>query len=238
MSFIAMNKRAAWALERRRGRRWDEDVAFREAAVLPALRGRVADIGGGKKPFLESVGGLVYVGLDIDLEELRRAPPVYTATRVCDIQSPPDDLLGGFDVIICRYTLEHVEDAEKAIAGLVAMLAPGGVCFGVVPCERAIFSRINRRIPEALKRRLLFALFPGKTGDGFPAYYDRGTPSQYLRMIRAAGGIDAWVQPCHWSGYFTFFLPLYITWRLIAVVQRMDPDYCERFMFRFTKPSR
>ena len=153
MSFIAWNKRAAFALERRRGRRWDEDAVFREAVVLPALRGRVADIGGGKNPFLTAADGLTYVGLDIDPEELRRAPPVYTETRVCDIQRPPADLLGSFDVIICRYTLEHVENAQRAIEGLVAMLAPGGVCFGIVPCERAVFSRINRRLPEALKRR-------------------------------------------------------------------------------------
>ena len=95
MSFIAWNKRAAFALERRRGRRWDEDAVFREAVVLPALRGRVADIGGGKNPFLTTADGLTYFGLDIDPASISKTikADIPIVEHMTNLDQVPD---GGF----------------------------------------------------------------------------------------------------------------------------------------------
>jgi 2-polyprenyl-6-hydroxyphenyl methylase/3-demethylubiquinone-9 3-methyltransferase len=207
---------------------------------LPELRGVVADIGGGKKPFLSSaeVSGITYVGIDIDRSELESAPPGrYHTIHVCDIEEPPAHLLQAFDVVICRNTLEHVRSAEMALQGIFAMLKSGGTCIGVVPCQHALFSKLNRRLPEKLKRRLLFSLFPGKSGDGFPAYYDRACPVKYEEMIRACGGRDVWIERYFWSAYFTFLVPVYLGWRVITAFQLLRRGYCEKFHFGFKRPE-
>jgi SAM-dependent methyltransferase len=201
----------------------------------------IADIGGGKKPYsvaaeLET-DGKIYVGLDLDVAELEAAPSgTYSAIKLIDICAPDISLAGKFDLIICRSTLEHVFDTSAAIAGLALLLAPGGRCYLKLPCRKAAFARLNLLLPNEIKRRIMYAVFPHKQGDGFPAFYNLCQPSDISRLSKE-NDLDILAEKRNYrSSYFSFFFPLYVLWRLIATVQYLvDKDYCENFEFVFEK---
>jgi len=201
----------------------------------------IADVGGGKKPFAVAadipVGNRRYFGLDIEEEELKSAPAnTYTNTFVVNIENPQESLENLFEFVICRNTLEHVKDAEKAISGLCAIMAPGGSCYIKLPCRYAAFARANRLLPNELKRRLMHSIFPHKSGDGFPAYYDRASPGELRTLIRESGAETLAERRTYRSSYFMFFFPAYILWRLFATLQYLfNAEYCENFELVFRK---
>lgn len=223
MTFIEANKRLSLRIERALG-------YFPTPPLIDELpvKGTVADVGGGKKPYLPDYPDSI--GIDIDAEEL--AQGAYTERLVADITK---DDLPEVDTVICRFTLEHVRDAEAAIANLVGMLRPGGHGYISAPCRYALFARLNRVLPEDLKRRVMHALYPGKQGDGFPAYYDKASPAEYSQLIEKHGGTVVEIRRSYFSGYFTFFTPLHLLWRMVSFVQMIRPGYCERFEVIFRR---
>ena len=226
MKFIKFNKNLSLRFERFLGFFPDES-GFLESLHL---HGDVADIGGGKQPYLsEKPIGITYTGIDIDAKELALAPAgIYTQTIVADITQPP--LSMKFDVIICRFTLEHVDDTQAALEGIYAMMKPGAACYISAPSRYAIFGKINKALPEGFKRWLLFKLYPAKETDGFKAYYDRMSPLEVSSIIEGLGGKIEKIHRTKFSGYFTFFFPLHFLWRLASSIQMaFNKDYCERF---------
>ena len=211
--------------------------------LLFASANDVADVGGGMKPFVQrfgiEVGERRYVGMDIDPDELKAAPVgIYTETRVVDLTDPPKDMNGQFDLVICNSTLEHVTDNKVAVASLVALLDQGGRCFIRLPCRKSAFARLNRILPNDLKKRLMHWVFPDKSGDGFPAYYDQCTPAEMRELLNANGMVVLAETRKYWSSYFSFFFPAYAAWRLFTVLQyALDKDYCESFAIVFEKPN-
>jgi 2-polyprenyl-6-hydroxyphenyl methylase/3-demethylubiquinone-9 3-methyltransferase len=202
-----------------------------EPAQMFVEASRVGDVGGGKKPFAWAAGldsaGKEYIGLDLDPDELKRAPAgTYSEVRVVDICDPPKDLEGRFDLILCRNTLEHVVNVAAAIEGLSLMSVPGGRCFLELPCRHAAFARLNMVLPNELKRRMMHAVFPHKSGDGFPAFYDQCLPSKIEQLANRSGFEKLAERRSYRSTYFGFFFPLYVVWRLVTICQYLlDPDY-------------
>lgn len=188
--------------------------------VVPGCLDRgicVFDFGGGKRPTLDAAAkavlGATMVGVDIDPDELARAPEgTYDRTITADLATYRGH--GEADLVICRALLEHVTDVPGAFQAIATTLRPGGRALLFVPSRNAAFARLNLLLPERLKRRLLFTVFPGsKQGQGFPAYYRQCTPRQCEALARAAG---LKVEACHlywYSNYFSFLLPLHVIWR-------------------------
>jgi 2-polyprenyl-6-hydroxyphenyl methylase/3-demethylubiquinone-9 3-methyltransferase len=178
----------------------------------------VYDVGGGKQPYVsverKMALGLVVVGLDIDQHELERAPAgAYDRVIAADITRFRGS--GEADLLICQALLEHVRDVRQAFAAIASILKPGGTAAIFVPSRNAVYARINRLLPEWLKRKILFALFPDTNrAQGFPSYYDRCTPKDFRRLA-AEHGLGV-VEETHYyiSGYFTFFFPLHFVWRI------------------------
>jgi SAM-dependent methyltransferase len=178
----------------------------------------VYDVGGGKHPFVSPSRkkelGLKIVGLDIDSKELAQAPSgSYDQVIVSDITrcTGHEDA----DLAICQALLEHVVDVEKAFAAIASILKQGGLALIFVPCRNALYARINLLLPERLKRKILFGLFPqSETIQGFRSYYNKCTPRDFRRLA-ALHGLDVEEElPFFMSGYFSFFLPAHILWRL------------------------
>lgn len=221
------------------------NAGFRDAFIASIPKGAfVADVGGGKKPLFTPQDGLrasiTYEGLDYDADELAAAPDgFYDATHVVDITTPPAALAGRYDFIICRNTLEHVTDAPGAMAGLSDLLAADGRLYIKAPCRHALFARLNIVLPEGLKRRLLFFISPSKIGDGFPAYYLGCDPGSIANNAQAVGLLaKTSAERNYRSSYFTFFLPVYLVWRLITAAQYMlQRNYCESFEIVLEKPA-
>jgi SAM-dependent methyltransferase len=188
----------------------------------------IIEIGGGKNPLISAAEkrdlSLRVIGLDISARELSAAPVgVYDETICADITLHSGAALA--DIAICAALLEHVRDTGAALRAIATLLRPDGVALLFVPCRNAVYARINRILPETVKRWLLKAIygdFPEIEAEltGFPAYYDRCTPRDICTMARASGFSVQRLQAYFVSGYFQFLPPLYIAWRLWQIAFR------------------
>ena len=177
----------------------------------------VYDVGGGKQPMITVESkkelGIRVVGVDIDENELRLAPSgAYDSVVCCDITHYRGR--GDADVVLCQALLEHVADTASALRAIESILKPGGVALLFVPSANAVYARLNRFIPESLKRAILFCLFPAAAkAQGFRAYYDRCTPRGIRLMAGDLGLLTESLRLYYRSDYFAFVAPLYALWR-------------------------
>lgn len=196
---------------------------FARAFVKPGMT--VYDVGGGKNPLFDlsqkTVLGLRYVGVDIDADELARAAPgVYDEVVAADIAAYRGR--GDGDVVICQALLEHVQDIEGAFSGLTSILRRGGRLVLFVPSRNAVFARLNMLLPQGIKRAILFSIFPSTArSQGFPSYYNQCTPRGFMRLANA-NGLSVEEVRLYWiSMYFSFFVPLFLAWRLTQLFLRL-----------------
>jgi 2-polyprenyl-6-hydroxyphenyl methylase/3-demethylubiquinone-9 3-methyltransferase len=205
----------------------DGNRDFVENWIAPRLRSGavVYDIGGGKNPAVSLDDkrrlGLRVIGVDIDASELARAPRgAYDEAIAADITAYRGR--GDGDLIICQALLEHVRDTRAAIEAIAGILKPGGTALLFLPSRNAVFARLNLLLPEALKRKALYTVFPSTERDqGFPAYYNRCTPADFRRM---AAECNLAVDVCKVyfrSSYFTFLFPLHLAWRAWVALFRL-----------------
>lgn len=203
----------------------------------------VADVGGGKKPAKLLLGldgpiGCRYDGFDLDLNELVQAGSLYSSVHALDVTKVDEQFHGQYHKVICKSTLEHVLDAEKAMSGLSSMLRDGGRLYISVPHRYAAFAVLNRLLPNETKRRMLHYIFPNKAGDGFPAYYLCCTIADMERNAAAEGLslVSGSVNKHYSSTYFMFFVPIFLLWRAVTAMQYLLYEgYCERFEMIFEK---
>jgi len=154
------------------------------------------------------------VGLDIDKAELDSAAAgAYDSVICADIT--------GFkgcqdaDLIICQALLEHVENIKSAFAAITSILKPGGQALIFVPSRNAVFARLNLLLPQSVKQKILYTIFPEKRkNQGFPAYYNCCTPAGFKKLAAANSLAVIEERYYYTSSYFSFFFPLYAIWRL------------------------
>ena len=194
------------------------DFLNRFAPPFIGPRSRLVDVGGGKQPYLDartkSALAVHVTGIDISQEELDRAPAgAYDATICADISIYRGAT--NADVIVCQAVLEHVPDVARAFAAFASILRPGGVALIFLPSRNAVYARLNLLLPEALKRRILFYIFPqARAAQGFTSYYDRCTPRDFQVLAESHGFTVEAMQLYYASSYFSFLTPLHIAWRL------------------------
>jgi len=197
---------------------------FRETLVPRYLhRGQtIYDVGGGANPFLlpERKARLAarVIGLDISAAELGGAPNgSYDAVVSADIAAYQGS--GDADLVICQSVLEHVHDVDGAFRSLASLLRPGWRLLLFVPNRNAFFARLNLLLPEALKRRILFGLYPEKEEtSGFPVFYDRCTPRDFRALATECGLAVEEERHFFMCSYFFGVLPAYIFWRLWILI--------------------
>jgi hypothetical protein len=95
-------------------------------------------------------------------------------------------------------------------------------------------------IPERLKRRILYSVFPQSRGhQGFPSFYDHCTPRDFAVLAPKVGlRVDA-LKLYFVSTYFYAFFPAYLLWRLSKqLIYRFSPDAAaETFAIVLSKRS-
>ncbi|MBT9550647.1 MAG: methyltransferase domain-containing protein [Hydrogenophaga sp.] len=199
------------------------------------------DIGGGKNPFIpnhmKNNKNIYVTGIDIDQDELNQAPKgSYDHIKCADIQHIVGN--GDADLCICQAVLEHVPDVEAAFKSMSTLLKPGGIAIIFVPSRNALFARLNLILPEKIKRKILFSIFPNtQRNQGFPSYYNRCTPVEF-RSISEHTNLEVIDSRYYYtSSYFSFFTPLYIAWRFWIIVYKrmMGEQAAETFSMALRK---
>lgn len=247
--FVSANQTLSWSIDRMLlpdRLRLDGNKDFRKSIVpgwlLPGLT--VYDLGGGSNPYLDPASKeelkLKVVGLDISQAELDAAPQgaydTIIAADLCTFRGNADG-----DLVICQATLEHVPDTAGAIRAIAETLSPGGLACIFAPSRNAVFARLNLLLPETVKRKILFTLFPHKAEghDGFKAYYDRCTPAEIEALARA-NGLEVIERRLYWtSSYFSILVPAFLLWRLWQGVHWLaaGPQAAETFAFVLKRPE-
>ena len=206
--------------------RVDGNREFLESVVptnIPA-GALVYDLGGGKNPVIRPEEkmrlGLRVIGVDVDRGELAAAPAgSYDQIACADITAYQGS--GDGDLVICQAVFEHVRDTEGAFRAISTILKPGGRALVFVPSRNAVYARLNLLLPQALKRRILFSIFPEMQPDhGFPAFYKQCTPAGFARLSRTYRFVIEDRRLYYQSDYFRFCFPLHALWRLWTLLFR------------------
>ncbi len=183
---------------------------------------KIYDVGGGKQPFVDVEKKqslqLTVVGIDISQSELDRAPiGSYDETICADIAKVHG--LGDGDIVICQAVLEHVQDTEGAMRAIASLLKPGGKALIFVPSRNAVFARLNIIMPEQIKQKILYNVYPHtRSTQGFPSFYHRCTPNDFIVMAKRNGLTEYESRYYFISSYFSFLFPIYVIWRIWIVV--------------------
>jgi SAM-dependent methyltransferase len=215
MGFVQVNQ----AMSRWCSRRWPRDrTRFRSlytsrVAELSLGGDLITDVGAGRcTPFAaELPDGCRLVGVDVSSDDLdaNRALTM-RVTRDVVAEGLPGEAHGS-QVVCSRFVLEHLPSLDTFSGEAFRATRPGGYSVHLFSGRWSAFAIANRLLPEALSRRLLFALRPASRDvGGFPTYYDHTDPRAAREQFRAAGFADVETE-LSWevSQYFEWCLPFY-----------------------------
>ena len=184
---------------------------FRAELARELQPGRsVLDIGAGRRPVFardERPAGCVYVGSDVDADEMARAADEYDDTVVDDLTRFNPALEGRFDLILSWQVLEHVRPLDVAFENIRRYLKPGGKFAARMTGRYAPFAIINRLLPRRLGTFGMQKLMGRAPDTVFRAYYDRAYHSRLTGMLRSWHSFE--IRPEYvGSNYFGFAPPL------------------------------
>jgi SAM-dependent methyltransferase len=118
------------------------------------------------------------VGLDVDDDAIRQNDKLDEAL-VGDLETYPLPT-DAFDVIFCRYVLEHLSDPERALANMRRALKPSGWLLLVFPNRWSLKGLVTRLTPHSL-HALGYRVVFGK--GGATPYETRFAPSVSVKGI-------------------------------------------------------
>lgn len=181
------------------------DEAVRFAQMTP--RDHILEVGSGmgRYTLLMADMGLHVAGMDLSQVLLDRLEGYnggrYDIDLFCaDLEAPPDEMLGRFDVVAGFFVLHHVHDLDRALRGAAAVLKPGG---------RAVFVEPNPLNPLYYVQ---ISLTPGMSWR-VERGITRMRPSVMRRSTAEAGLVD------FSAGQFGFFPPFLANRRWAPTVE-------------------
>jgi SAM-dependent methyltransferase len=211
--FIRYNRRAARWLESRFPKTfgWASYVDELKKAVSSDIEASspsvVLEVGGIDRPLLEKSGAYDYVGLDI--EEQPACHRVYDRFIVQSIEAP---VPVSADLILSMTLMEHVPDNAAAVRSMFGALRGGGSTHHYIPSKWHPYAIATRIVSPSMQKRLIRHLRPEAVEvTGYPAFFDRCSPTSMRRLFEKAGFVDVKVTSYYRaSDYFSFFLPAYL----------------------------
>ena len=170
---------------------------------------RVLDLGCSRgDPDLPSMHtGRDTVGCDIDLPGLRAnhlaTNCVQSAMRALPFAN------GSFDLIVCKWVVEHLEDPAQEFRECARVLRPGGAIVLLTPNAWSFFTLISRALPYRLKQIFKGKLFAGHEEDTFRTWYRANTKAELDLLMHRVGLVsgDFQLLPGMWT-FFIFSDPL------------------------------
>jgi SAM-dependent methyltransferase len=218
--FVSANKRVSYRIERHLPQRrldiqamYDQTVATRMAR-LPS-RAVVVDVGAGKEcTFARSRkrdAEVRVIGVDRSSDELAENRDV-DEKRVADVTLGLPFETGEVDMVVSRSVIEHLRDSESFVREASRVLKPGGYCIHLFASKFAPFAIANRMLPAKVATKLLDTMHPECAGKlGFESHYDKTYVSgMRALLIRNGFEVENVLVSYYQSGYYNFFLPLYL----------------------------
>lgn len=163
-----------------------------------------------------------YVGADVDILGLRAN---HLAQAV--VLAPIDHLPfadNAFDVLVCKWVAEHLEDPTTALRECARVLKPGGVVAILTPNALSIFTGISAALPFRLKQILKGRMFGGHEEDTFRTWYRANTWRALRQHTQHAGlrPVTLFTLPGMWT-FFIFNGPLARIVRRLEHLQQRIP---------------
>lgn len=132
---------------------------------------RVLDAGCGRGGVIELYAERVRqaVGLDADLTSLRehRCLNQLVVGSLATMPFPG----GFFDLVLCSWVVEHLEEPEAVFREMARVLTEGGYLLLLTPNGWSHATLISRLIPAPLRRWLVRAVYGRQSKDAFPPFY-------------------------------------------------------------------
>ncbi len=181
----------ATALRRRvAGSRTNDWQTYRNIVAQHLRPGwKVVEVGCGRgdvAPFpWQEFPGVELTGLDPDAAA--RANPLLTRFIQLSDTAPWPVESESFDLVVCRYVLEHVEDPANFFSNVHRVLKPGGSFVCLTPNAWHPQTLASRLLPLALKRRILKATKGIRDDQVFATFYRLNSPPRIAGLARQHG---------------------------------------------------
>lgn len=202
---------------------WIRDVngAF-DAALAQHIRDEsiVLDAGCSRgDPDLPAIRRARYtVGCDADMAGLR-ANTIARHRVFTPLESLPFRS-GSFDLIVCKFVLEHVTEPVRVIREFFRVLRPGGVIAVLTPNRWSLFALVSRAVPHRLKQRIKKHLFGGHPEDTFETRYRANTPRRLRSMMTAASFTEERFEML--AGMWAFFIFNSALAKAVRTIERLQ----------------
>jgi SAM-dependent methyltransferase len=167
-----------------------------ESHIEPRLKPkvRILDVGSGRRPAFmpdQRPNGCEYVGLDLSLSELQRAPAgSYDEIIAADISQPIESLRDRFDLIVSWQVFEHVAPLDVAVANVWSYLLPDGQMVAMLSGLFSLFGVVNKVTPTHFGPWILRHMTGRDPETVFPAYYDRCYYSALVKLFGNWSAVD------------------------------------------------
>lgn len=162
---------------------------------------RFCDVGGGANPVVSlsaiEAYGLDYLVVDESPEELGKAPSGHQLLALDMSSSSAVSRLveerGHFDVVVSKWTAEHVPDGRILHEQIFDMLRPGGTAVHLFPTLYSPVFVLNRLLPTVLSEALLSRVSSDRETEGahakFRPYYSwcRGPSQRQIQRFQSIG---------------------------------------------------
>jgi SAM-dependent methyltransferase len=146
-------------------------------------------------------GGVV-IGLDMDILGLRANHLARACVMAPMERMPFSD--ASFDVVVSKWTAEHLEHPEAVFREMARVLRPGGAICLLTPNALGLFVLVSRLIPFRLKQIIKGRLFQGHEEDTFRTWYRANTVRRLNHLMAQAGLCPLRVESL--PGMWTFFI--------------------------------
>jgi 2-polyprenyl-3-methyl-5-hydroxy-6-metoxy-1,4-benzoquinol methylase len=103
-------------------------------------------------PFFATEFGFSVAGLDYSAEGCRQAVSALDRAGVqgeivcTDLFTPPDNMLGSFDVVVSFGVVEHFDDTAGCVAAAARFLKPGGMLITSIPNMTGLVGAMQRAL--------------------------------------------------------------------------------------------
>jgi ubiquinone/menaquinone biosynthesis C-methylase UbiE len=154
----------------------------------------------------EFSGTAQVVGIDLepDLETNNHSNPFGVRGDLSHLPFPSN----YFDVVICRYVVEHLHDPIQVFREFARVLRSGGKVVILTPNKYDYVSLIAALTPYRLHRFLVSRVFPVSEDDVFPTLYRANTLRSIREALKKAGLVEKELDTINHYPAYLMFSPL------------------------------